>query len=65
MLVGYTVVMLFANLGLSHIFNLNVLVVINFLLAISINYVLNISVKHRNKSNDFGFSDIPVSKIEK
>lgn len=65
MLVGYTVVMLFANLGLSHIFNLNVLVVINFLLAISINYVLNMSVKHRKKSNDFGFSDIPVSKIEK
>lgn len=64
-LVSYTVVILFVNLGLSHAFNLDVLVVINFLLAISINHVLNISIKHRKKTNDFGFSDIPVSKVKK
>lgn len=55
MLVGYTVVMLFVNLGLSYVFDLNVLVAINFLLVISINYVLDINIKHREKTNDFGF----------
>ena len=57
MLVGYTVVLLFANLGLSHILNLNILLVINILIAISLNALLGTRIKRKKDAKAFDFSN--------
>lgn len=56
MLVGYTIVMLFANLGLSHIFDMNILLIINVLLAICLNTLLSSKIKRRKDAKTFDFS---------
>ena len=57
MLVGYTVVMLFANLGLSHIFDMNIILIFNVLLAISMNALLSAKIKRRKDAKAFDFSN--------
>lgn len=65
LLIGYTVIMLFVNLGLFRIFNLNILVILNMLVAILINYFLGIRIRSIRKIHDFDFGNISFPEIKK
>lgn len=59
LLIGYTVVMLFVNLGVYRVFNLNALIVINMLLAIWVNVLLSTKIKRKKDAKTFSFSSSP------
>nr|WP_129734070.1 MraY family glycosyltransferase [Parabacteroides goldsteinii] len=65
LLIGYTVIMLFVNLGLFRIFNLNILVILNMLVAILINYFLGIRIRSLRKIHDFDFGNVSFPEIKK
>lgn len=65
LLIGYTVIMFFLNLGLFRIFNLNILVILNMLVAILINYFLGIRIRAIRKIHDFDFGNISFPEIKK
>lgn len=57
LLVGYTIMMLFVNLGLSHIFDMNILLIINILLAMCLNALLSVKIKRRKDAKTFDLSN--------
>lgn len=57
MLVSYTVVTLFVNLGLGELVDLNIILIINILLAVLINHLLDVRIKHKEDAKAISFSN--------
>lgn len=60
LLLGYTVVLLFVNLGLSKYVNFNVILIMNILVAIFINYLLGVKIGQKKIADIAPVGNHPV-----